>query len=461
MKEEKFKQLISEVAEGLVPDEVSVLSSLQTRFEKNHLDSPNRSKLQPQRPKIRWGLAAPSIALLLGFIFVLTPAGSAWAKNVLGFFVNIDSDTTPVPTQAPVAWVFVTPGGPDLPDKPAPEALAFEMECGSARSPHCSTAELQSKVSFELKELSEIPESMFFIGATGSPEYTELRYQTPDQSSMLLLIQKAWSPAEKLEPIKVGSSAVIEPVEIDAATGEYVRGSFTYAAGDETMQWSEQHNQAIHWIDGNVYRVLINMGTLLDKSTFLAIAKNLSTDLVSIPAAPVTAPAGESGIEMLRSIYPLNIDELVEQAGFSPLLPAKLPNTLQFIGAAYDNNLGEAKVLYATSSGNESLVLSQQIIPATNQFTLSPFVVGEGTQVGTDPNLTPVGEFNLVGIHSEADGQYVEGTWAGTDCCGWQWSADPFLKRIRWQTDDRAFELLFMGAELSKDDLITIAKNIP
>jgi hypothetical protein len=59
-----------------------------------------------------------------------------------------------------------------------------------------------------------------------------------------------------------------------------------------------------------------------------------------------------------------------------------------------------------------------------------------------------------------ATGKYIEGVWSGTDCCGWQWDSNPYMKTLRWWADGKAFELAYMGAEIEKADMIKIAESL-
>ena len=73
--------------------------------------------------------------------------------------------------------------------------------------------------------------------------------------------------------------------------------------------------------------------------------------------------------------------------------------------------------------------------------------------VGADSNLETVDIGNVTG-------KYVTGVWKGTDCCGWVWDSEPFIQTLRWQIDDKAFELQYAGSDLGKADLIAIAENL-
>jgi hypothetical protein len=56
-------------------------------------------------------------------------------------------------------------------------------------------------------------------------------------------------------------------------------------------------------------------------------------------------------------------------------------------------------------------------------------------------------------------GEYSEGVWELTDN-GPVWRNDEYLKTLRWQSNGMAFELIYMGTELERDDLVAIAAGI-
>ncbi len=56
----------------------------------------------------------------------------------------------------------------------------------------------------------------------------------------------------------------------------------------------------------------------------------------------------------------------------------------------------------------------------------------------------------------DVTGQYVEGMWEN----GWEWVPDPYIKRMRWQANGRAYEFYYTGMEITKEDLIVMAESM-
>jgi hypothetical protein len=59
----------------------------------------------------------------------------------------------------------------------------------------------------------------------------------------------------------------------------------------------------------------------------------------------------------------------------------------------------------------------------------------------------------------DAPGEYALGVWELTEN-GPVWRDDPYLKTIRWQKDGMTYEMIYMGMEVEKEDLIAIAEGL-
>ena len=193
--------------------------------------SPN-GKL-PVHSNLRSKMVLNLAIILAGTIFLFaTPAGIAWAQSVITFFTRATSDTELAPTNVPFVWVAQTPGVPAATITPWP-GPAFHDQCGeSIIAAHCTVEEVRKKVKFPVKELGMIPESMYFKGANGGPDEIFIAYDTADNSGGLILDEIPWEGGPVQSKYKIGASAVVETVKIGSTTGEYVKGSFGYNAGE-------------------------------------------------------------------------------------------------------------------------------------------------------------------------------------------------------------------------------------
>jgi hypothetical protein len=169
-----------------------------------------------------------------------------------------------------------------------------------------------------------------------------------------------------------------------------------------------------------------------------------------------------------RVFWNLSLPELEAQAGYKLVLPAILPEVLQYFGAHYDKQEKVAWLNYELDESragpnDNGLVIRQQVITDPSDCDLCDISVGDYNLLKNDTGylmvVPPEADLQTVQI-GDVTGRYVKGVWEGTDCCGWVWKPDPIMKTLRWQKDGRAFELTYAGNELQKEDLIRIAESM-
>ncbi len=406
-----------------------------------------------------------ALAVLLAAILIIaTPEGRAWAQSLWRFFTPYVSDTKPAPTEAPLQWVEQTRAvpAPTATELPGP---TFSAECGNLSDPKCSVDQIRGKVKFPVKELAVIPTPMVFIGATGGPDQIEILYDTLDHRGGLALNEQPWSGDAWQTNREIGASAVVEKVMIGNATGEYVKGSFNYRSGETQQHWDPNIDmQTLRWVDNGIFIQLENFGMPLERDELIRLAAGLTSEPVSAKVATVSETATPSKETYdLHKNFPLTVLEAEKQAGFKVKSPSSLPSFLSLIGASFDEEQHLVQIFYPRTQDNwpsmDGLLLAEQIIPSTKIYRLSKMIVGEKTEIEKYPPGVIVGAIENVRIWG-AQGQYAQGVWHGTDCCGWVWEADTYLKRLRWQEDGIAYELIYTGMDVTKEDLIEIATGL-
>lgn len=146
------------------------------------------------------------------------------------------------------------------------------------------------------------------------------------------------------------------------------------------------------------------------------------------------------------------IAEIQELVQYKLMVPDWIPDNLIFSGASIEDADQISRIFYSLYDPKQEfftngLVFRQQPNPTTGDCELC-------TLVGADAFIQ---EVSISGIY----GEYVEGVWKYTDE-GVVWESDPFIKRIRWQADEMAFELMFMGPPdmLLVEDMVKIAESI-
>ncbi len=471
MIEKRIRSLLREAAEQKAPAaEIDLWPALQTHLPLR--DRPfSRGIPMNQNARIsryRLALALTTALILAGIVFFTAPQTHAMAQTFLHFFTRSQSDALAAPTSIPLVWQDTTPSAPPLPTLTPTSVLPFESVCGPRQAAHCSVEQLRSMVKFPVQELGQMPQGISFVGGNGGPDLIVLTYANPDHSNLLVMFESPWTGSPQQTHWDVGASAAIETVKMKDSSGEYVKGSFGYSSGAATEQWDANAAvQTLRWTENGVFFTLQNVGdSLLTRADLVSLASALTDQSVSaqVNVPTVTAAPTDEPFD-LHKAYPLTLAEAQKAAGFTLAQPAKLPEILSFLGAAYDADHQITRMIYPRAQSDmagstDSLSLAQERIPAKGAVcNLCSMVVGDKTMIDQYPAGTLVGDFQEVKIGS-GSGQYTEGGWHGTNCCGWEWASDPYLKTLRWQKDGIAFELTYMGLDLNQQDLIRIAENV-
>ena len=425
---------------------------------------------QPRRIS-RAALITLTIVVLLA-LALITPQGRAFARSILQFFVRSQSDAIPMPTTQPMTWVDVTPDVPSATMTPLPAMAVFANECGDFGSPTCTVEQIRSKVDFTVREPANIPEGLYFIGATGGPDSIQISYQYKDMSGSLYITEKRWTGNPSPQTDLVGASAKVEQVQIGGLTGEYFTGIFVAADEGNVAHWDPNFFglETLRWVeDGISYTMEYSYPPApLGKEGMAALAESMTTESVAKQPTPVATE--DPYVWNPKDTYNLSVSEAEQQAGFKLLLPAKLPETLSFVGASYDSENKIVQVFYLLNQNpefQEGVSLHQQVIADPTDCFLCDIVIGDYNKFAEEAansksfkEIVPSDkEIESVQI-GMLTGKYIQGVWSGTDCCGWQWDPTVFRKTLHWQQNGMAFELSYFGTNLEKADLIRIAESL-
>lgn len=412
--------------------------------------------------QISMGIAAVTLVVLF---FSRIPQGQVFGQSILKFFTAAVNNIMPGPTQAPVIWVEQTPGvaaPTQVPEKTSvPE---FTQLCGTLNAPKCSVEQIREKATFPVYQLAQVPEGLFFIGATGGPDRVYLVYQAIDRFGSLIIIEEPYSKAAS-QAAPVGQDAEIQMVQIGKFTAEYVEGSYESDGNRDPAIWNSDFPMKwMRWTDSQILFDMSFIGTdpNLQKNDLVELAASLTTEsIASIKPNPTQNPT-EDWEAVLKEYYGQSVLQVEEEAGFNLSLPTLLPEKLTFTGARFEKDLGTAVVFYSYSNAmTNGLQVSQQPYLKTGDCALCGFQTGDHAELSSyAPGKLVSSDAKVETVNLGASiGEYVEGVWKGTDK-GWIWDSDPYLKRLRWQKDEMAYELSYFGMELTKEDLIIIAGNI-
>jgi hypothetical protein len=414
------------------------------------------------------------IIIILLALALITPPGRAFAHSILQFFVRSQSDAIPMPTTQPMTWVDVTPGAPAATMTPQPYMAVFAKECGDYGSPTCGVEQIRSKVDFTVRELGDIPEGLYFVGATGGPDNIQLKYYFTDLSGGLHITEKRWTGNPSPQTDLVGASANVEQVQIGGLTGEYFTGIFVAADEGNVAHWDPNFFglETLRWVDDGIsYTMEYSHPSIsLGKEGMAALAEGMTNEPVAKQPTPVATE--DPYVWNPSDTYNLSVSEAEQQAGFKLLLPAKLPEILSFVGASYDSENKIVQVFYLLNQNpefqsTEGISLHQQVIADPADCFLCDIVIGDLNKVIKESGNA---QYSKEIVPSSKDieavqigtltGKYIQGVWIGTDCCGWQW--DPTQPRyvLYWQQNGVAFELAYGGFNIEKAEMIKIAESL-
>ena len=214
-------------------------------------------------------------------------------------------------------------------------------------------------VDFTVKEPANIPDGLYFAGATGGPDSIYLLYYYENQSGSLSVNVERWAGAPSPQTDLVGASAEVEQVQIGGLTGEYFTGIFVAADEGNVAHWDPNFFglETLRWVDDGIsYTMQYSYIPMpLEKEGMAALAESMTTEPVAKLPMPV-APASTEDPYVWdpRETWNLSLSEAEQQAGFKLMLPAKLPEILSFTGASYDMKHGFVQVAYLDRAGKYS-----------------------------------------------------------------------------------------------------------
>ena len=253
-----------------LPDEKQIEKLLEQaapnttgRLEKLLSSAPWSTRAVNRRRSIQ---AIALAVMMVTLIFAATPQGSAVAQDILLFFTRAKSDSYYEPVS----------------DLTFEETTAFHEQCGTAIQPTCSVEQIRSMIDFEVKELGRLPEGLYYVGATGGPDWVSLKYEYPDRLAGGIGIVVKRTGTEKY---LIAKSASIERVQVGDLPAEYYTGIlFQDDNGNVTWQPNEPVAQ-LRWADGDSTYTLIyvfqNQEDPLTMEELIALAEDMTLEPVA------------------------------------------------------------------------------------------------------------------------------------------------------------------------------------
>ena len=137
----------------------------------------------------------------------------------------------------------------------------------------------------------------------------------------------------------------------------------------------------------------------------------------------------------------LTIEEVEQIAGFDVLAPTYLPRPIEFYGANYDP---KSNVVFLFYDGG--MLIRQEPVTGTDDCDLC-------SEVGATARVESV----QIG---DIEGELIYGVWHLKDENKY-WLFTPQIRRVRWQTNNTVFELLYdrCPSQLTNEDLLEMAES--
>ena len=410
MDKKHIQSILKDAVEHEVPaSTIDLLPNVKERLVAGTNQQGEKMSSTNSRRRSRIALASLAVVALMAMAFI-TPQGRAFAQSVLQFFRRSESNVLPLPAE------LIVP----TPAEGEPTALP--------PSPLMSVEEAEHMAGFDAQELPRVPDGLEYLGAMATQGSITIQYEVRGSGSALIInqspngfVQSEWdqAPAEAISRVIVG--------DVD---GEIVQGLYVVYPNDPSAaHWnSDAPVLRLRWIKDGIYFEMARFGSVeaiayLDQDALIALAASMTNERSS------TDDTQES-----NKLVPFNV-----------LSPLVIPDGMTLQGTSFDPALQMVSLSYGYSSDNLRILIKQQ--PAESRETCALCGL-----VGASASVQQV-QIN------DAPGEYAEGVWELTDN-GPVWRDDPYLKTLRWQKDGMAYELIFMGDELGRDDLVEIAESM-
>ena len=252
-----------------IPDETEIETMLKNlipkpgnRLDKHLANAPWTPHTTVQRRALGAVLTLLTVTVLM---MALTPQGYAFAQSLLQFFTRTESD------------IFYS----EPSDLTFEDTTPFHAECGIPLAPRCSVEQIRGMVEFEVKQLGSLSADLSFIGATGGPDFVELKYGYPDRrrGNLSVGVEAVGKPSAIGTGI-VAKSADVQQVQIGDLPGEYYTGILFQDEQGNVSWLPDDPQQTLRWEDGGSTYTLVYFSTFypLTKEDLVRIAESMTAE---------------------------------------------------------------------------------------------------------------------------------------------------------------------------------------
>lgn len=262
-----LQSILAHIGEDRMPSQsINLWPALRSRLSVEWQSFPSQSTSNNIRNQKRNIAAIVSfITIVIFAAFLITPQGRVWAQEFLQFFTRARTDTLPVQLWQLNPQPTLSPGSA-LPDP----ASILEAKL--------SVYEVKELSGYEVKEPFWLPEHLTLVGATYDAARSLVRiFYRLEESNGLILKEEFYSSPETCALCnEVGSSANVETVQIENATGEYVQGVWKLTENGPVWE-NDPYLQTLRWqADGIAYELqFMGPPESLKKEDLVNIASSL------------------------------------------------------------------------------------------------------------------------------------------------------------------------------------------
>lgn len=410
MDRKKVQSILKDAVEHEVPPStIDLLPNVKERLVAGTNQQGEKMNSIDLRRMSRVALVSLGVLALLAMAFI-TPQGRALAQSVLQFFRRSDTNVLPLPTE------LVAPTSSEGEPTALPPAPLMSVEYA------------ERMAGFDAYELPVVPDGLKYLGAMAMQGSISIQYEVPGGGGALIInespsgfVQSEWDRA----PVEAISQVMVGDFLAEIVHGTYV----VYPNDPNTAQWNaDAPIVRLRWMQDGLYFEMAKFGGVeaiayLDQDAMIDLAASMTKE-------------------------PLPVDDTQEAdklVPFDVLSPLVIPEGMALQATSYDPALQMVSLSYGYSGDDLRILIKQQPVELPETCSLCGLV-------GASASVQPV---QIKG----APGEYAEGVWELTDS-GPVWRDNPYLKTLRWQVNGMAYELVYMGDELGKDDLVGIAESM-
>jgi len=265
MNDKRIQSILQDaVNEALPASQIDIWKKVKASLVTgNQIPLQQGAKMNTSKLRQRLVVAVFTVIGMVAAAFA-TPQGRAFAQDFISqFFTRTESDT-----------FYMEPS-----DLTFEDTTPFHEQCGIPIFPTCSVEQVRGMVDFEIQEIGAIPDMMLYVGATGGPDYIELKYGYEDRrDGNLSVIVEAIDRPSMIGTGIAAKSAPIQAAQIGDLPGEYYTGVL-FQDDQGNVAWNPNDPTAtLRWEDnGSTYTLTYYSTTIpLTKDELIAIAESMT-----------------------------------------------------------------------------------------------------------------------------------------------------------------------------------------